>query len=68
MFENIKTIVLISTAGSADPGRAPNYSKTYLIDRVDDQTIAHEVLAILHDVYGYTGLPNLKIITEETHH
>jgi len=38
-----------------------------LIDQVDDQTVADEVLTILHDVYGYTGLPNLKIITEEVH-
>jgi hypothetical protein len=59
-------VARLHEAGFADPGRGPNYSKTYLIDQVDDQTIAHELLAILHDVYGYTGLPNLKIITEET--
>jgi hypothetical protein len=52
--------------GFADPGRAPNYSKTYITDQFDDTTIASELLTVLHDVYGYTGQPTLKIITEET--
>jgi hypothetical protein len=28
--------------------------------------IAHELLALMHDIYGYTGLPKLAIKTEET--
>jgi T3SS (YopN, CesT) and YbjN peptide-binding chaperone 3 len=52
--------------GFADPGRAPNYSKTYVTDQVDDATIARELLTLLHDVYGYTGQPTLEVITEET--
>jgi hypothetical protein len=60
-------IARLHQAGFADPGRAPNYTKTYSIEQVADQTIAHELLAVLHDVYGYTGIPNLKILTEERH-
>lgn len=52
--------------GFADPGRAPNYSKTYSTDHLDDASIARELLTVLHDVYGYTGQPTLKVITEET--
>jgi hypothetical protein len=52
--------------GFADPGRAPNYSKTYSTDKFDDASIARELLTLLHDVYGYTGQPTLKVITEET--
>lgn len=59
-------VARLHTAGFADPGRAPNYWKEYLIDRTDDQTIAGELLTILHDVYGYTGLPKLQFITERT--
>ncbi len=55
----------LHAAGFADPGRAPNYWKKYS-DQVDNPAIAHELLAILHDVYGYNGLPKLKVITEET--
>lgn len=59
-------VAILHTAGFADPGRAPNYWKKYPADQVDDQTIARELLAILHDVYGYNGLPKLEVITEET--
>ena len=52
-------------AGFADPGRGPNYWKKYPLDQVNDSAIAHEVLAILHEVYGYNGTPALKIKTEE---
>jgi hypothetical protein len=54
----------LHAAGFADPGRSPNYWKNYSLDRNDDAAIAREVLTILHDVYGYNGLPKLKIITE----
>jgi hypothetical protein len=59
-------VAMLHAAGFADPGRAPNYWKKYLIDQADDQTIARELLAILREVYGYTGLPKLQIITERT--
>jgi hypothetical protein len=50
--------------GFIDPGRAPNYSKTYPVDQTSDVAIAAEVLTILHDVYGYTGASALEITTE----
>ena len=59
-------VARLHQAGFTDPGRAPNYWKDYPADKFDDGAIAHEVLAILHDVYGYTGLPKLKIETEES--
>jgi hypothetical protein len=52
--------------GFADPGRGPNYSKTYDMDQFDDAAIARELLTVLRDVYGYTGQPTLKIMTEES--
>lgn len=58
-------VTRLHTVGFADPGRAPNYWKSYPADKVDDATIAHEVPTVLHDVYGYNGLPQLKVITEE---
>jgi hypothetical protein len=51
--------------GYADPGRAPNYSKTYATDQVDDAAIARELLTVLREVYGYSGQPTLKVSTEE---
>jgi hypothetical protein len=50
----------------ADPGRAPNYSKTYTTDQFDDTAIASELLTVLHDVDGHTGQPTLKVIAEES--
>ena len=58
-------VARLHAAGFADPGRAPNYWKIYPADQVDDAAIAREVLTILHDVYGYTGLPKLGVKTEE---
>ncbi len=58
-------VARLHAAGFADPGRAPNYWKIYPADQVDDAAIAREVLTILHDVYGYTGLPKLEVKTEE---
>jgi len=55
----------LHAAGYADPGRAPNYSKAYPLDGPDDANIARELLAILHDVYGYTGSPKLSVKTEK---
>ena len=46
-------------AGYADPGRAPNYWKNYSLDEFTDRAIAEELLAILYEVYAYSGVPKL---------
>ncbi|MGG2377381.1 hypothetical protein ACE400_29710, partial [Salmonella enterica] len=51
----------LRNAGYADPGRAPNYWKSYPLDKFNDAAIANELLAILHEVYGYAGAMTLKI-------
>jgi hypothetical protein len=56
----------LHAAGYADPGRAPNYWKLYPMDKVDDATIAKELLTILHDVYGYTGWPLPEFTNEKS--
>jgi hypothetical protein len=48
-------VARLHAAGFADPGRAPNYWKSYLLDAADDATIAREMLTILHDVYDTMG-------------
>lgn len=58
-------VARLHDAGFADPGRAPNYWKRYAVDQVDDAGIARELLTVLHDVYGYSGLPTLKVKTEK---
>jgi hypothetical protein len=58
-------VARLASAGYAQPGRAPNYWKIYPLGRFDDAAIAREVLGILRDVYGYTGAPQLEILTEE---
>ena len=60
-------VARLHAVGFADPGRALNYWKRYPDDQLDSAAIAHEVLGILHDVYGYNGLPKLKVKTEEVH-
>jgi hypothetical protein len=57
-------VARLHAAGFADPGRAPNYWKTYQLDQIDDAGIAREILTILRDVYGYNGLPALNVKTE----
>ena len=57
-------VARLHAAGFADPGRAPNYSKTYPLDAADS-AIAHEMLSVLHDVYGYNGAPKLAVTTEK---
>lgn len=54
----------LRVAGYADPGRAPNYWKSYPLDKFSDAAIATELLTILHEVYGYTGATKLKFLTE----
>ena len=55
----------LHAAGFADPGRAPNYSKTYPAETFDDAAIARELLGVLHDAYGYAGSPELRFKTEK---
>ncbi len=57
-------VSLLHQAGYADPGRAPNYWKNYPFDQYSAETLAHEILTTLHDVYGYNGATKLKISTE----
>lgn len=57
-------IARLAAAGYAEPGRAPNYSKSYPLT-MSDSAIAGEILTLLHEVYGYTGATKLKIKTEE---
>ncbi len=54
----------LRNAGYADPGRAPNYWKSYPFDKFGDAAIASEILTILYDVYGYAGATKLDIKTE----
>lgn len=54
----------LRAAGYADPGRAPNYSKSYPFEKFKDAAIASEILTILHEVYGYTGATKLETTTE----
>ena len=57
-------VARLRSVGYADPGRAPNYWKSYPLDKFSDAAIADELLTILHEVYGYTGATKLKILTE----
>jgi hypothetical protein len=57
-------VARLHAAGFADPGSAPNYSKKYPLAQYDDAAIARELLAVLFDVYGYTGRPKLNVTTE----
>jgi len=50
--------------GYADPGRAPNYWKTYHADKYTAAQIGAEILTVLYDVYGYAGATPLDIKTE----
>jgi hypothetical protein len=54
----------LRSVGYADPGRAPNYWKSYPLDKYSNAAIASEILTILYDVYGYAGATKLKILTE----
>lgn len=58
-------VARLHALGFADPGRAPNYSKTYLASETKDSDLASEVLTVLHDVYGYYGATKLAVKTEE---
>lgn len=58
-------VARLHEAGYADPGRAPNYSKTYRGEAADDAGVARELLTLLHDVYGYAGASKLELATEK---
>jgi hypothetical protein len=57
-------VARLKSAGYAEPGRAPNYSKSYPAGAFSDAAIARELLTILYEVYGYKGAGRLKISTE----
>lgn len=57
-------VAQLRSTGYAEPGRSPNFSKIYA-DKLSDAEIADEILAILHDVYGYSGVPELEVKTEK---
>jgi hypothetical protein len=58
-------VARLRAAGFADPGRAPNYWKTYPTDTFSDTAIADELATVLFDVYGYNGSPSLKFVSEK---
>jgi hypothetical protein len=58
-------VARLHRVGYQDPGRTPNYWKTYPLDKFADAAIANELLTILYDVYVYTGAAKLKVKTEQ---
>ncbi len=50
-------ITRLHAAGFAEPGRSPNYWKSYTDQ--SDEAIARELLDILYNVYGYDGSKRL---------
>lgn len=58
-------VARLHATGFEDPGRAPNYWKTYPMDRFGDSAIAEELLTVLFEVYGYDGQPALEFKTEK---
>ena len=54
----------LHSAGFADPGYSPNFQKTYQRDTADNADMAHQLLTILFEVYGYDGVKKLRIETE----
>jgi hypothetical protein len=58
-------VAKLHAMGFADPGRSPNYSKAYPLQQYDDPAIARELITVLHDVYGYTGVQPLMVTTED---
>ena len=51
-------------AGFEPPGKEMNFSRLYPLDRYDDAAVAHALLAVLHDAYGYGGAPGMVLKTE----
>ncbi len=52
--------------GYADPGRGPNYAKSFPHGSADASAIAHEILTMFYDIYGYRGRPKLAVLTEKS--
>ncbi|WP_342363080.1 TY-Chap domain-containing protein [Terrarubrum flagellatum] len=57
-------LAFLRQAGFSDPGRSPNYWRSYSLDQYDEAAIARELLTVLYEVYGYRGATKLKISTE----
>jgi hypothetical protein len=57
-------VAYLHRIGFADPGYAPNYSKTYRAKTIDARTISVELLTLLHDVYAYDGSAALEMKTD----
>lgn len=55
---------LLLKAGFKPPGRTMNFWRYYPYARYDQRTVAHALLAVLHDCYGYAGAPALMLSTE----
>lgn len=51
-------------AGFELPGKVMNFSRFYPLDRYDEAAVAHAILSVLHDGYGYGGTPALMLNTE----
>ncbi|HMK88540.1 MAG TPA: hypothetical protein VK446_02750 [Methylocystis sp.] len=56
----------LHAAGFADPGRSPNFSKTYPFEKFSDEMIAQELLTLLFEVYAYDGRDKLEIGSEKS--
>jgi hypothetical protein len=57
-------IARLHQLGYADPGPSPNYAKIYPLAGADVAAVTRELIAILHDVYGYQGAPDLSVTRE----
>lgn len=51
-------------AGFEPPGKVMNFRRFYPLDQYDATAIAHALLAVLHDSYGYNGAPPMMLKTE----
>ena len=51
-------------AGFEPPGKVMNFRRFYPLDQYDAAAIAHALLAVLHDSYGYNGTPAMRLKTE----
>jgi hypothetical protein len=61
-------VAQLHAIGFVDPGRAPNYSKTYPLEAFTDSAIANELLTVLYEIYGYNGVPKLEFKSEKEPH
>ena len=58
-------IARLHSIGFTDPGRGPNYWKTYPADQFDDGSIARELLTVPALCRRHSGSRPLKVVTEE---